>query len=88
MANFDNIPWAGWMEEGLQTLVEAKAEKILLCALLPDGSVYTGYSGMDTQDMAVCVHNIQSDIMMELLKINADVLREMLQEDDDDGLEE
>lgn len=89
MANFDKIPWAGWMEAGLQTLMEAKAEKVMLCGILPDGNVVTGYSGMDAEDKSICVHHIQSDIMMDVLAANADVLRAILrEEDDDDGLEE
>lgn len=87
MANFDKIPWAGWMEEGLQALVEAKATKVMLCAVLPDGEIYTGYSGMDLQDKVLCAHSIQSDILIDELRANRDLLRDIL-EDDDDGLEE
>lgn len=77
--NVNEIPFALWMEESIQTIVEQKAKKICICAILPDGSVFTGYAGMDAQDKAIVAHHINSDVTMDIVLANIETVKEALE---------
>ena len=49
----------------------------LLCR---DGTVFTGYYNADATDKAVFAHNIQSDIVTDIIKANADTIRGILED--------
>ena len=77
--NINEIPFAEWLEDGLRTIFESGTDKIALCALLPDGTVMTGYHNLCAQDKAIIAHNIQSDITMDVVLANIDLIRDALE---------
>ncbi len=49
-----------------------------------DGEMLTGYYGADAQDKAMFASNIQSDVVMGIIKANAEKINELLREQDED----
>ncbi len=81
--DFSKIPCAEWLEDTLRHLLSSDAEHICICALLADKTVGTAYYNCSAQDKAIIVHNIQTDIMMDVLEVNIDRIKDML-----DGVED
>ena len=78
------IPYASFLEEFAQQLVEYKPQKVCVCAILPGGEVLTGYFGnTGPQDMAVMAYNINTDAMMETVKANAKEILMAAEEQED-----
>ena len=44
------------------------------------GANYSGYYNADATDKAVFAHNIQSDIVMDIIKANADTISGILED--------
>ena len=40
----------------------------------------TGYWNADAQDKAIFAHNIQSDIVMDIVQQNADIIKQAMEE--------
>ena len=53
---------------------------ICFAATKADGTVFTGYYNADATDKAVFAHNIQSDIVMDIIKANADTINGILED--------
>ena len=53
---------------------------ICFAATKADGTVFTGYYNADATDKAVFAHNIQSDIVMDIIKANADTISGILED--------
>lgn len=81
-----DTPYAGWLEELIETLMETKPEKIGVVALLPGGDVVTGYFGdCGHTDKAIMAHNVQLDSLMDVVTANArDIVREAERQEDED----
>lgn len=82
MENLENEKCARWLEECVRTLFEEKAEKITVCAILPDGDVFAGYFGCDVRDKAVIANAVQTDAMMDTVLANIDQIRDALGDDE------
>lgn len=76
-------PYASWLEEGLRTLAPLRPSKLCLCAILPDGNVFTGYFECSATDKAVISHNIYTDCLLDTLRNNGVVF-----DDGEDGEDE
>ncbi len=88
MENFNDKKCAGWLEDCVRTLFEEKAEHIAVCAILPDGDVFTGYFQCDVRDKGIIATNIQADAMMDTVLVNVDKIRDALEEDEEEGEDE
>lgn len=42
----------------------------------------TGYWNADAQDKAIFAHNIQSDIILDIVKQNADIIKRAMEEEE------
>ena len=78
-------PYAHFLEDFAQQLVEYQPEKVCVCALLPGGEVLTGYFG-DTgpQDKAVIAHNINCDAILDTVVANARMIVQAAEEQEDE----
>ena len=47
---------------------------------LIDGDAMTGYWNADTQDKAIFAHNIQRDIVLDIVQQNADIIKRAMEE--------
>ena len=78
-------PYAQFLEEFAQQLVEYQPEKVCICAILPGGEILTWYFG-DTgpQDKAVMAHNINCDAVMDTVVANAKTIVRAAEEQEDE----
>ena len=79
------MPYAHFMEEFAQQLVEYQPQKVCVCAILPSGEVLTGYMG-DTgpQDKAVMAYNINCDAIMDTVCANAKTIIQAAEEQEEE----
>ena len=80
MDDIKNSEYAEWMEVLVKTVFEKKPKAMGFTALLADGDVLTGYYNANAQDKAVFAHNIQCDIIMDVIEHNAGDIRRMLED--------
>lgn len=78
-------PYAEFLENFIQNVMELQPEKIGVSAILPDGSVMTGYYGdCCHQDKAIMGYHMTTDAMMDTIFANARQIVEAAQEDEDE----
>ena len=80
MNDITKQPYAKWHEVSIATIAGLDPCCICLAAKKADGTVFTGYYNADATDKAVFAHNIQSDIVMDIIKANADTISGILGE--------
>lgn len=85
--NVTETPYAEWLEELIEMIMELKPEKVGVCAVSSEGDVLTGYYGdCGHVDKAVMGYHMTLDAHQDVTIANA---REILaaaeeQEDEDD----
>lgn len=65
MAEPKDIPFAEFFEEMLELLVEHGAEAVCVSAILPDGSVATGFHGATVNDKVLMAHYLYASAMRD-----------------------
>ena len=76
--------YAKFLEEFCENVMELQPDKIGVCAILPDGSVLTGYHGSCThQDKAMMGYHFHTDAMMDTIKANAKEIVEAANSDEE-----
>lgn len=80
MDDITKQPYAKWLEESIATIAGIDPCCICFAAIKADGTVFTGYYNADATDKAVFAHNIQSDIVMDIIKANADTISGILED--------
>lgn len=83
--NFDNIPYAQWLEHTLKDILNLPIRGLSLHAVLDNGDVYTAYHKVGMNDKLVIAGQVQQDAMTDFLKINNFIKND---EEDADGEEE
>lgn len=83
MSDITSQPWAEWLENSLETVMDIEPECLCIVAKKPDGAVFTGYYNADATDKTVFAHNIQSDVTMDIIRANIDEIKRMLEEGED-----
>ena len=78
------LPYAAWLEEAIETVVGVSPKSICIAATAHDGTTFTGYYNADAQDKAVFSHHIQSDVTMDIIRNNADMIKSILSEAGDE----
>ena len=81
--DFNNLPYAGFLEEFVRELVDLDPVSIGVCAILSDGRVLTGYHDASPQDKAMFAYHMRSDAMFDELENNAEWLRSIINGDDE-----
>mgnify|MGYP004457775583 CR=1 FL=1 len=72
--------YSTWLEESLKTVLEFKPSSICIVATAEDGTTKTGYFNSTGQDKATFAANIMSDVVMDIIKINARKIKGLLDE--------
>lgn len=70
--------YSTWLEESLKTVLEFKPSSICIVASSEDGTTKTGYFNATGQDKAIFAANIMSDVVMDIVKINAEDIKKIL----------
>jgi hypothetical protein len=82
--NFNDIPYAEWLENALKELLELPVKGICMAAIVGDkGDIYTNYHNVAMADKLVIAGLIQQDAMIDTMVANG-----MVQEEGEDGTEE
>lgn len=84
MNNVTKSPYAEWLEEFIQNIMEHKPQKFGVCILLPDGSTLTSYFGeCYHNDKAIMAHTFNLDAIWEVTTANAKEILEAAEEEQD-----
>lgn len=86
MEDITKQEYSAWLEESLKTVLEFKPSSICIVATAEDGTTKTGYYNATGQDKAVFAANILSDVVMDIIAINAEKIKEILDGDSDEEL--
>lgn len=79
-------PYASWLEDMCQTVMELKPATMGVCMIAEDGTVCTGYSGeISPQDKAMMAHHFYTDAIFEIMKANAKDILAAAEEDEEVG---
>lgn len=84
MADIKAQPYAEWLEASLRELVELHPRTIGIVCIMPDGTTGTQYFNADNRDRTVMREALQIDSLIELLRVNADVLRALILGEEED----
>ena len=84
MEDITKQEYSTWLEESLKTVLEFKPSSICIVATAEDGTTKTGYYNATGQDKAVFAANILSDVVMDIIAINAEKIKEILEGDSDE----
>ena len=71
-------PYSEWLEEALQEMVGLDPQTIGIITILPDGSTGTQYYNADNRDRLIMCEALQIDMLDELIRVNADHLRDVI----------
>ena len=80
MADYEEAPYALWLEGVVKTIFEEDPEKMVLCAAAKDGRTLTAYYECDATDKAVFCHHIYSDAMLDVVLNNIGMVKDALEE--------
>lgn len=87
MEDITKQEYSTWLEESLKTVLEFKPSSICIVATAEDGTTKTGYYNATGQDKAVFAANILIDVVMDIIAINAEKIKEILDGDSDEELQ-
>lgn len=83
--NFDNIPYAQWLEKSLKDLLTFSVKGICLAATTEHGDTYINYHNVGMGDKLLISGIINQDAMLDTMAANGIV--EYADEEDADGEE-
>ena len=78
--DFNNIPYAQWLEKALQELIEFPVKGICMYAITEKGDVYSNYHNVSMADKLLIAGFINQDAMLDSLAANGIV--EYIDEDE------
>ena len=88
---FENDELTAWLEDCVKNLYERNKESRIVSAaivtLFEDRVVLTGYYNCDAQDKAIFAHNLNADAMLDIVCNNADIVKQAIEEADEDDQE-
>lgn len=77
------LPYAPWLENAIRFLTEHDVLSACIVATVDEGDTMTSYWNADAQDKAIFAHNIQSDIVLDIVQQNAGIIKEAMEEGDE-----
>ena len=86
--NFDNIPYAEWLEKALKEMLEFPVKGICINAITDTGEAYINYYKISMMDKLTIAGLIQQDAMLDSLAANGFIKYAEDEEDNNDGEEE
>lgn len=85
---FENEELSTWLEEAVRLFFdqdkESEVKSGVLCVKQENGNVVTGFFKCDATDKAVFAHNIYADAMLDIVCNNADIVKQAIEEVDED----
>lgn len=84
MNDITKEPYAVWLEDALREMVDLRPATIGIITIMPNGSTGTRYFNADNRDRMVMCEAINLDYLDELIRVNADRLRQFLDGEDDE----
>lgn len=87
MEDITKQEYSAWLEEALGTLPEIHPTSLCAVAMAADGTTFTAYYNAGPRCKAVFANHIQSDIVMDIIKGNAEKIKEILDGDGDEELQ-
>lgn len=78
------LPYAPWLENAIRFLTEHDVHSACIVATVDDGDTMTGYWNANANDKAVFASNIQSDVLFDVIRNNADAIKHILEDADND----
>ena len=85
--NFNNIPYAQWLEQTLQEIIKLPIKGMCLNAILDNGEAYTAYYNATMLDKITIAGLIQQDAMLDTMAANGFIEYADEEEDEDNGEE-
>lgn len=85
MEDITKQEYSAWLEESLKTVLDFKPTSICIVATAEDGTTKTGYFNSTGQDKAVFAANIMSDVVIDIIEINANKIKGILDEAEQGG---
>lgn len=85
MTDITKLPYAEWLEESVGEIIKAQPEQIGIVAICPDGRTLTGYYNADATAMAMMAHTINADAVMDVVVNNIGMVRDALDELEEEG---
>lgn len=70
--------YAKWLEETLRELVDLKPEHIGIVTINADGSTGTAYFDVRNSERWLMVETIIQDNLLDFMRVNADVINDIL----------
>lgn len=87
--NLKDLPYAQWLEDTIQDIVQLPVKGIALSLILEDGSVYSNYYKVPALDKLTIAGTIQQDSMYDSMRANGLIKNvDDEEEDESDGEEE
>lgn len=86
--NLKDLPYAQWLEDTIQDIVQLPVKGIAISLILEDGSVYSNYHNVFALDKLTVAGTIQQDAMYDSMRANGLIKNADDEEDDSDGEEE
>ena len=84
MSDIRTQPYAEWLEDALRQMVDLRPSTIGIITIMPDGSTGTRYFNSDNRDRLIMCEAIGIDYLEELIRVNADGIRQILDGEDDE----
>lgn len=78
------LPYAPWLENAIRFMTEHNVLSACIVATIDGGDTMTGYWNANANDKAVFASNIQSDVMFDVIRNNANAIKQILEDADDD----
>ena len=82
MPDIDKIPFAEWLEGFVEHIVSVNPQWIGVVVVGEDGKPTTGYTEDDNTFISLAKTAMQADMIMNLIRLNRDAIREILFEED------
>lgn len=87
--DFDNQELAEFLEDAVQGLFDLDPNAIAIVAINDDrGIAGTQYYGCGVEDKGRIIHHINEDIIMDVILNNAEMIRNIVMDADDDEIDE
>ena len=86
MIDYKTLPFAEWLEETCEDLIDFKPDTIGLIALNDkEDQRLTSYYMCSVEDKSRLIHWLLSDIVMETVLANTNLLRHAIAHDEEEG---
>ena len=75
----ESKPWFKWMEDAVAKMYENDVDSMALVAHLKDGDTLTAYYEASNEDKAAMIYHMMADMVLDVIKVNADIIKEMVE---------